>query len=148
MTPDNKAAEGQVTKEKIEQASKQYAETKWHNPGPNGTNVEHINAKIDFENGATWALSQSPTAEPYGYIFNNRFYESLDDLSGQTMHEGNKPVAVYTSPTATVDELMSDEQILKEKEDKFRNISCEHSWENMGNSTVKCTECKKIEQLI
>ena len=33
--------------------------------------------------------------EPYGYIFENRFYRSLDELKGQTFFEGNEPVAVY-----------------------------------------------------
>lgn len=31
-----------------------------------------------------------------GYLFNGRFYKSLDDLRGKTMSEGNEPKPVYS----------------------------------------------------
>ena len=33
---------------------------------------------------------------PAGWLFNGRFYKSLDDLAGRTMSEGNEPVPLYT----------------------------------------------------
>ena len=35
-------------------------------------------------------------AEPIGYLFNGRFYKSIDDLRGKTMSEGNKPIPLHS----------------------------------------------------
>lgn len=35
--------------------------------------------------------------EPFGYVFENRFYKNLDQMSGQTFSEGNEPLAVYAN---------------------------------------------------
>lgn len=34
--------------------------------------------------------------QPYGYVFENRFYKTIEELSGQTMSEGNVPVPVFS----------------------------------------------------
>lgn len=33
--------------------------------------------------------------KPYGYLFNKRFYSTIEEFNGETMSEGNKPVALY-----------------------------------------------------
>ena len=33
--------------------------------------------------------------EPFGYIFNGRFYKEKEEMNGLTMSEGNTPVPVY-----------------------------------------------------
>lgn len=35
-------------------------------------------------------------AEPIGYLFNGRFYKSIDDLRGKTMSEGNEPIPLHS----------------------------------------------------
>lgn len=42
------------------------------------------------------AYEASAAYQLYGYVFEDRFYKSLEELSGMTMYEGNKPVEVYT----------------------------------------------------
>jgi hypothetical protein len=34
--------------------------------------------------------------KPYGYIFNGKFYKTLEELRGRTMSDSNKPIPVYT----------------------------------------------------
>lgn len=49
--------------------------------------------KVEHE----WASSLTQeVVKLFGYVFENKFYKSLDELSGRTFHEGNKPIAVYT----------------------------------------------------
>lgn len=44
--------------------------------------------------------------KPVGYLFNGRFYESLDHLDGKTMHEGNQPIPLYGTPLDLRKELI------------------------------------------
>lgn len=95
-------------------------ETKQFNPDtPNGKLMiavckyilslqEDKNRKLERDNKALKSICKQlsehidhikgkENKEPYGYVFENRFFKTLDELSGQTMSEGNVPVPVYLS---------------------------------------------------
>jgi hypothetical protein len=55
-----------------------------------------------------------------GYIFDGKFYQSLDELAGRTMSEDNKPVKVYNP--AYVEALVVVHQSYKHKHNAIMKI--------------------------
>jgi len=55
-----------------------------------------------------------------GYIFDGKFYQSLDELAGRTMSEDTKPIKVYNP--AYVEALVMVHQSYKDKQQAIMQL--------------------------
>ena len=81
--------------EELIKKSKQSLSDNGYGTGTNFTVNSVVYLMAEFAREQLLLNGVSSSLPIAGYLFNGRFYKTLDDLRGKTMNEENKPIPVY-----------------------------------------------------
>ena len=78
---------------------------------------------------------------PIGYLFNGRFYKTIDDLRGRTMAENNQPQPLFTEKQ-TNDKVL---EALERETPKIWKLSRETFWNHPNGRNMTGEHYYKTE---